>query len=211
MPPEVALLNNIKYEWLILIMVIYTVFKKPIDHFFGYIWCKITKKKTITWEQYVENESLERLKRQTELDNRFDRIQAEVNRIGTKVIDVREEIKMLNESLENYEQESNTMNKVNLENTLFNEAISPFRRLKAYLYLTAMGANGRIKIKGIELVLDYKETWLDVLDTTSENLNFGRPEDKEYYNSVLSEIDRRIFDMSSKPYPESLEKLYPAT
>jgi len=210
MPPEVAILNNIKYEWLALVVIIYIVFRKPIEQFFNFIWCKITKKKSVTLEQYLETDAMERLKRQKETDDHFDKIQAEVNRIGTKVIDVREEIKMLTEMLESYEHVADTMNKVNLENTLFNEALSPFRRLKAYVYLTAMGANGRIKMKGIKLVLEHKETWLDVLDTTSERLNFGKPEDKEYYDSVLSEIDRRIFDMSSKPYAEALEKLEPA-
>jgi len=211
MPPEVAVLGNIKYEPLALVVIIYIVFRKPIEQFFNFMWCKITKKKSVTLEQYLETDAMERLKRQKEIDDRFDKIQAEVNRIGTKTLDIREEIKMLTESLENYEQSADTMNKVNLENSLFNEALSPFRRLKAYLYLTAMGANGRIKIKGLKLVLEHQETWHDVLDTTSERLNFGKPEDKEYYDSILSEIDRRIFDMESKPYAESLEQLEPVT
>jgi len=213
MTPEVAIINSIKYEWLTLVVIIYIVFRKPIEQFFSFIWYKITKKKSMSVEQYLEADMIERLKRQKEIDERFDKIQAEVNRLGTKLMDMREEIKMLSEQLEDYERKADTMDRVNLENTLFNESklVSPFRKLKAYVYLIAMGANGRIKMRGTKLILENKETWLDVLDVTSERLSFGKPEDKQYFDDAMTEINRRIFEIQGKPYAESLEKLEPVT
>ena len=209
--PEAALLGHIKYEWLTLVVIIYIVFKKPIEQFFSFVKFKVTKKKTMSLEQYLESDQKEREKRQKEIDLNFDKVQAELNRFGTKLMDVREEMKMLNETLEDYEQKTDTMNRVNLENTLFNDSkeVSPFRKLKAFLYLTAMGANGRIKMRGLKLILAHKEVWLDVLDVTSERLSFGKPEDKEYLDSVLSEINKRIFEINSKPYAQELENLEP--
>ena len=209
MPPEVALLNNIKYEWLALVVIIYIVFKKPIEQFFNFIWFKITKKRTLTLEQYLETDQLERIKRQTEVDSHFDKIQAEVNRLGNKIIDINKEIGMLADALDNFEQKADLMDKVTLENTLFSDSehVSTFRKLKAYAYLIAMGANGRIKMKGTELILQNKNTWLDVMDVTSNNLNFGKPEDKQYYDDVITEINRAIYDIRGKPYSEPLEKL----
>ena len=207
MPPEVAILNNIKYEPLMLIVIIYIVFRKPIEQFFNFLWCKVTKKKSITWEQYVEIEAMERLKRQKEVDDRLDRIQADVNRLGTKVLEIRKEIDTFSEALENFEDKVDLMDKVNLTNTLFTESNSPYRRLKAYLYLIAMGANGRVRKKGMELILEHQETYFDVQDVISEKLNFGSPEDKTYYDDTLMEINRRIRDTHGKPYAEPLEKL----
>jgi hypothetical protein len=206
MPPEVTLLSHIRYEPLALVVIIYIVFRKPIEQFFNFIWFKITNKKSISLEQYIENDAEDRRKRQKEFDDRFEKIQSEVNHAGINVINLREEIQMLTVLFENYEHTADTMNKVNLENTLFNEALSPFRRLKAYLYLITIGANGRIKMKGTELILEYKETWLDVQDTTSEHLKFEKPEDKEYFDTTMSEINRMIFDIRSKPYAEHLKK-----
>jgi 2-C-methyl-D-erythritol 4-phosphate cytidylyltransferase len=90
-----------------------------------------------------------------------------------------------------------------LENMLFNDALSPFIRLKAFRRLLAKGKNGRIWDKGYLLILDNKRTiktdngkeieidvWRDVLDT-----ELGIPiVDKEYYEARLKEIRRRIYD-----------------
>ena len=158
-------------------------------------------------EQLYAEEAVERMKRQKEVDNKFDAMHLDINHLRSKIAAVSDDISSMSTVVSNYEAVSDTMNKVNLENTLFNEALSPFRRLKAYVYLIAMGSNGRIKMKGQQLILHHKETWLDVQDVTSESLKFDAPEDKEYYDSTLDEINKLIYGIHSKAYADKLEEL----
>jgi len=79
-----------------------------------------------------------------------------------------------------------------LENMLFNNATPIFRRLKAFLRLLAMGVNGRVKQKGMTLILQNQETWLDVLETMPKlKLKII---DEEHLNAVLEEINHKIYD-----------------
>jgi hypothetical protein len=78
-----------------------------------------------------------------------------------------------------------------LENMLFTDSpkLSMYKRLKAYRRLIAMGKNGRIRNKGLNLILENKETWLDVLDSELdiEIIN------QKYFDSVMEDIENRIF------------------
>ena len=110
--------------------------------------------------------------------------------ITNRLNDLTSRLDDLTEIVADHEEQSNNITADILENKLFSEAFSPFRRLKAYRMLLAMGINGRVKTKGYELVQAHKETWLDVLDTTMdvEIVN------EDYYNKVLKEINEKLFN-----------------
>ena len=77
-----------------------------------------------------------------------------------------------------------------LENMLFNERLSSFRRLKAFRRLLAMAVNGDIKQEGTKLVLANKDTWKIVLQT-----KLGvKIKDVKYYEESLAYINRLVFD-----------------
>ena len=205
---EVGLLQYIKYEPLVILVVLYLVFKVPITTFGNFLWFKLTKKKKQSLEELFAEDAMERLKRQREIDSNFEKLQSEINRLNTKISDMKEEIEELKGLLESYGETLDITNRVSLENTLFDDSRSPFRRLKAYLGLLALGANGRIKLKGMQLIIEYKETWLDVQDVTAGQIKITSPEDRQYFDDTLKEINKKIFDMAGKPYAEiDLEKL----
>ena len=76
-----------------------------------------------------------------------------------------------------------------LEDHVFNENIAPFRRLKAFRRGIALRLNSRFKEKGLQIIIQHKETWKDVCDTPLDVIIV----DKAYYNSVMNEIELRIF------------------
>jgi F0F1-type ATP synthase membrane subunit b/b' len=79
-----------------------------------------------------------------------------------------------------------------LENMLFNERLSIFKRLKAFRRLLAMGVNGDIKKEGLKLVLANKETWKIVLQT-----RLGiKIKDLKYYEDTMAYINKIVFDDS---------------
>ena len=118
----------------------------------------------------------ERVTRQNEVNKRFDSIDSRIEDLYSITADQEELI--------------NTVSQGTLENMLFNDKISMFRRLKSFRRLIAIKANGRVKKKGLELILQNKETWLDVMDLKMDLEII----DQVYYDSVLAEINRRIFD-----------------
>ena len=95
----------------------------------------------------------------------------------------------LNKAVADNEELLDSVSQGTLENMLFNDKQSPFRRLKSFLRLLAMGKNGRVWQKGFEIVLNNKETWLDVLDTKPKM----KITDQRYLDEKLNEINRRIF------------------
>jgi len=53
-----------------------------------------------------------------------------------------------------------------------------------------MKKNGRVWVKGLQLIKNHKEVWLDVLDT-----ELGiKIIDVDYYESRIEEIRKKIFD-----------------
>jgi hypothetical protein len=91
--------------------------------------------------------------------------------------------------LADHEEFANKISQGTLENQLYNEDLTIFKRLKAFLRLIAMRVNGRIREKGFNLILQYKEDWRDVLESHVEL----KIVDQEYFDEVMKDIDKRIF------------------
>ena len=127
-------------------------------------------------ETMLSEDRDERAKRKAEFDKRFDIIEREIKNLYSIAADNEELMAKTSQGT--------------LENMLFNESLPPFRRLRALRRLVALGVNGRVKEKGLKLILENKETWKDVMDT---NLDI-KIVNREYYDKVMTEISRHIFD-----------------
>jgi len=130
-------------------------------------------------DDMLRDDAHEGFARQSEMDKRFDAIETEIGKLFSIVTD--------------HEEFANTLSRGTLENMLFNDALPVFRRLKAFRKLTAMRANGRVKRKGLILILNNQETWLDVLDVKMDM----KIADQKYYDDVLDEINRRVYDRTA--------------
>jgi len=172
--PELELFTQLKDEPLALVVLGAIVLYKILGALIKYIPQLFTKTKKKSVEEILTEDAQERKERQAELDEKLAEIEASIQELVQTVAD--------NEEL------LNSVSQGTLENMLFNDKQSPFRRLKAFLRLLAMGKNGRVWQKGFEVVLNNKETWLDVLDTKPKL----RIADQKYLDARLEEIDRRI-------------------
>jgi len=126
-------------------------------------------------ENIFYEDALERKTRQTELDNRLDKIDGDLKKLFEIVAD--------------HEEFSDSVSQGTLENMVFNVNYPPFRRLKALRRLFALGANGRIKETGLKIIMENKETWKDVLDTKLKM----KMKNEKFYNDTVAEIGRRVF------------------
>jgi hypothetical protein len=104
--------------------------------------------------------------------------------------DISAKLKGIENTVANLEENYSKVSMGTLENQLFIEERSPFTRLKAFRRLIAWRRNGRVKDKGMQLVLENKETWRDVLET-----ELGvEIVDQGYYKEIMQEIEKRFFD-----------------
>jgi len=174
--PELELFKQSKGEPLALVVLGIIVLSKVIGAAIKYIPVLFGKTKKKSVEEILAEDAEERKARQAELDAKLAEIESSIQELVQTVAD--------NEEL------LDSVSQGTLENMLFNDKHTPFRRLKAFLRLLAMGKNGRVWQKGFEVVLNNKETWLDVLDTKPKL----RITDKKYLDARLEEIDRRIIE-----------------
>jgi hypothetical protein len=138
----------------------------------------VTHKKKIPVEKILETEAAERKTWQDFLGKRINGIEEKIGSLFSIVSD--------------HEELFGPVSRGTLENMLFNENTPIFRRLKSFLRLLAMDVNGRVKKKGMALILANKETWLDVLETMPKlNLKIVN---KEHFEAVLNEINCKIYD-----------------
>jgi hypothetical protein len=129
-------------------------------------------------KKMLDDDTADRIKRQAELDNELNSIKLDVKNIYTILSD--------------HEEFQGVLSEGTLENMLFSKNPSVFRKLKAFLRLIAMKKNGRIKETGFDLILQNKDVWLTVLEVMPK-LKLGIT-DKDYFDSVLKDIDQRFFD-----------------
>jgi hypothetical protein len=166
---------------------------KIIPHFIKWLISKIKKEKPAeemeqkTWQGFIgkridkiekllNEDAQDRKSRQAELDQNLDEIKVDILKLFSMVADIRKFQRKISQGT--------------LENMLFNERLSVFKRLKAFRRLLAMGVNGDIKQEGIKLVLANKETWKIVLQT-----KLGvRIKDQKYYEESLAYIAMLVFD-----------------
>jgi len=131
-------------------------------------------------KQQLDEDKAERKDRQIKFDNELDSIKSNM--------------KNMSSILSDHEEFQEKLSEGTLENMLFNDnnEISIFKKLKSYLRLLAMKKNGRIKEKGFKLILANKDIWLTILEVLpAMKLNIL---DQAYFDSVLDEINNRIFD-----------------
>ena len=100
-------------------------------------------------------------------------------------------IELLLKTIEGIKRFQRKISQGTLENMLFNERLSIFRRLKAFRRLLAMAVNGDIKQEGTKLVLANKDVWKIVLQT---KLGVKIIKDVKYYEEALAYINRLVFD-----------------
>jgi hypothetical protein len=113
---------------------------------------------------------------------RMEGFDKEINSIKT-------DVQNISRILLDHEEFQEKISEGTLENMLFNDNVSTFKRLKAYKRLIALGKNGKIKAKGFNLILNNKETW-EAVQETDLNLKIV---DQKYFDSVMEHIDKQIF------------------
>ena len=178
MPPELEVLKHIKDEPLALVVAVIMIFFRPAEALIRLAIRHFAKNKKKSVEEILQDDAQERQTRQREYDEKFEKIESRLDNLFSIIAD--------------HEEFANTLSQGTLENMLFNDGAPIFRRLKSFLRLIAMGVNGRIKKRGMDLILENKEVWLDVLETMPKmNLKIVN---QEYFNSVLDEIKHRLFD-----------------
>jgi hypothetical protein len=116
----------------------------------------------------------------------FDR---QFNEIKTEAADIKKDVQNVFRILADHEEFQEKVSEGTLENMLFNDNVSIFKRLKAYKRLIAMGKNGKIRAKGFDLVLNNKDVW-EAVEESGLKLNIVN---QEYFKEVMHEIDTKIF------------------
>jgi len=173
--PEFTFISQLKDEPLALVVLGAMILYKIIGELIKHILPLISKKKKKSIEEILAEDALERKERQTVLDTKLDEIESHIDKLFSIVTD--------------QEALINRASQGTLENMLFNESQSMFKRMKAFLRLIAMRKNGRIREYGFNLIVHNKDTWRDVLDAHIDLKII----DQEYYDAVLKDIDKRIF------------------
>ena len=164
------------------IIILIKILPKIIDN-------KIAKQKELN--KLFEEESAAILNNVKDTINRLE--ESYIKEHEERILRHKKEDEKLEEILsviDDHEALINSVSQGTLENHVFNEEMAPFRRLKAFRRLLAMGKNGRIKEKGFKLILHNPETWKDVIDTKLDI----EISDRAYWDKTMAEIERRIFD-----------------
>jgi len=183
----------------LILTVVSGYWKKVINWFTSLRKVKVGK---VEWESGAATAERRNEKRRREDKNtapcvtekcaKYNGLQALIGGIDEKLGAIKNNIEDLYEITADHEEYLIKVSQGTLENHVFNEAMAPFRRLKSFRRLLALGKNGRVKEKGLKLILKNKETWKDVNDTPLDT----EVTDPEYYAKVMNEIETRIFDGS---------------
>jgi len=176
MSTELALITHIKDEPLALLILLTILFIRVMEPFVKWIYQTIFHKHKKTIEELFSEYDKKREVRHKEEDNKFEHIEMQLKELFSIV--ETHEISLKKESINE------------LKRIFFNDSKAVYRRLEIFRILTALDVNGRVKIKGLELILQNKDMWLDVLETEL-SIEIINP---DYYRSVMDEIKRRIFD-----------------
>ena len=172
---ELAIITQLKDEPIALLVFLTMFLYKIVEGLARHILPLVLKTKKKPVAEILAEDALERKERQGVLDARLNGIEASIDKLFSIIAD--------------HEEFANKISQGTLENMLYNESLTMFKRLKAFLRLIAMRVNGRIREKGFNLILQSKEVWRDVLEAHVDL----KIVDQEYYDEVLEDIDKRIF------------------
>jgi hypothetical protein len=181
--------------FLTIIIVVYLIvaWKQPrILNIFTFIFSKLKTRCTdikcvkedllINIKEMLEQDKLDREKRQEEQDKRFDAYD--------KILEETQvNIKALFSLVADNEAISKDASRGTLENMLCNEVISPLRRLKAFYKLIALGVNGIIKEIGFKVILEHKKLWQEVLVMKLD----VKIVNQEFFDRTMNEIRQNIY------------------
>jgi hypothetical protein len=120
---------------------------------------------------------------------RIEGFDKELSVIKSETASIKTDVQNISRILVDHEEYQEKISEGTLENMLFNDNVSIFKRLKAYKRLIAMGKNGKIRAKGFKLILDNKEVW-EAVQEADLKLNIVS---KEYFDSVMNDINTNIF------------------
>jgi hypothetical protein len=141
----------------------------------------VKKSKPDALKDFLDKDGVERQKRQAEVDNRFNRIEAHIEQTSKNI----EHLDVVISGVVNTVDE---LSYGALENRLFTKAAPAVRRLRAFKRLIALKNNGPVKVVGVDLAADNPDTWFYVL---SEPLNMNIV-DQGFFDGVVEEINTEI-------------------
>ena len=171
---ELAFLTQLKDEPVALAAAGAIVLYKVAGELGKHVLPFITKRKKKTVEETLAEDTRDRKVWRAGIETKLGEIEKLIEKVFT--------------ILDDHEKATAKISQGTLENTLFNENLSAFRRLKSFLRLTAMRANGPVKEYGFKLISQHKEVWHNVIDAHIAL----KIVDQKYFNEVLEEIDKRI-------------------
>jgi hypothetical protein len=158
--------------------------------------CPYTESKELTRKEIAKNrEAIDKLTAiTTDIEEKIVNVQKALKNDDLGLVErltkIESGIGLLSKTIANIRKFQRKISQGTLENMLFNERQSIFKRLKAFRRLLAMGINGEIKQEGIKLVLEYKDMWKIVLQTKLS----VKIKDIKYYEDSLSYINKFVFD-----------------
>ena len=178
-----------------LVVLLFLIFSGKLSKFFNWITSfrkvKVGNKVELEGGETVDDRRHD--KRRKDDREQETSINISLNSLANDISEMRKDVdSKFEEVLTTIETHEALLGKVSrgvLEDHVFNDTIAPFRRLKAFRRGIALRINKRFKEKGLKIILQNKETWLDVLDTPLD----VEIVDKAYYNSVMNEIELRIY------------------
>ena len=158
--------------------------------------CPYTESKELTKKEIEKNRtSIEKLTTiTTDIEEKIVNVQKALKNddlgLVERLVKIESGVESLSKTIESIKKFQRKISQGTLENMLFNERQSIFKRLKAFRRLLAMAINGDIKQEGIKLVLAHKDVWKIVLQT-----KLGmKIKDAKYYEESLAYINVHIFD-----------------
>lgn len=76
-----------------------------------------------------------------------------------------------------------------LEYQVYNEKLTPYKRLKALKHFVALGGNSSTKEEGVKIISENLSLWQDVLNDEHDDFEII---DKQHYKDVMAEIRRKL-------------------
>jgi len=172
-----------------LLFVIFMVFSGNLKKFF--LWLFSFRKVSIGKVKLENGETIN--ERRHEKRRQSDVNTASVNEDIDNVLHViNEKLDQFNKRFHSIEYLLGKVSQGTLVNSMRDDTQPIMRRLKNFRRLLATKKNGRDKMFGINLILQNKERWQDLLEQEPEvDITIIN---NEYYNEVMSEINKKILE-----------------
>jgi hypothetical protein len=143
------------------------------------------------------NQVIEEVKTITEnYNSRFIKLEERIIDVDANFRQLGEGLNDLSTAVTSQGEFQGVLSRAVLEHQLFDDSYpSMLNRLKAFYRLAAMGFNGRVKQKGMLLILNNQSLWLDV--ASLEEIKALKIADQKYFDETMSDIKKRVFDQAA--------------